>query len=281
MMHSFLMIGQSNMAGRGYLKDTFLIADEQINVLRNGRWQMMFEPVNVDQPTAGVGLASSFAAAWRLDHPERPIGLIPAAAGSTGLDDWAPGSPLFDHALAMAGLARRSSEIKGILWHQGENDCSPEKAEVYETKLKEIMDTLRQHLAIPQVPLILGGLGDFLTKGLYGSYFSLYPRVNQALRSYTQNNPNAYFVSSEGLSANQDQLHFNAGSQRILGIRYYEAYKNRRDVLSPSPSEDTVLEAIRLAPRSRNTRLKLLERDFATGEISQQQFMEKLAFLKQ
>lgn len=41
MTHSFLMIGQSNMAGRGYPKDVKQIYDEQIKMLVNGRWQTM------------------------------------------------------------------------------------------------------------------------------------------------------------------------------------------------------------------------------------------------
>jgi hypothetical protein len=35
---SFLMIGQSNMAGRGYLHEVKPIVNERIVMLRNGRW---------------------------------------------------------------------------------------------------------------------------------------------------------------------------------------------------------------------------------------------------
>ena len=62
MIHSFLMIGQSNMGGRGYMKDVPLLFDEHIKMLRNGLWQVMTEPINFDRPNSGVGLASSFAA---------------------------------------------------------------------------------------------------------------------------------------------------------------------------------------------------------------------------
>lgn len=43
-MKSLLLIGQSNMAGRGYLSDVPAIYNENIEMLRNGRWQMMAEP---------------------------------------------------------------------------------------------------------------------------------------------------------------------------------------------------------------------------------------------
>lgn len=59
MIHSFLMLGQSNMAGRGFIKEVQPIYNERIQMLRNGRWQMMTEPINYDRPVAGVGLAAS------------------------------------------------------------------------------------------------------------------------------------------------------------------------------------------------------------------------------
>lgn len=52
MIHSFLMVGQSNMAGRGFLKDVPPICNERIKMLRNGRWQIMTEPINFDRPLA-------------------------------------------------------------------------------------------------------------------------------------------------------------------------------------------------------------------------------------
>ena len=42
MIHSFLMIGQSNMAGRGFASEVEPIQNEHIKVLRNGRWQGMY-----------------------------------------------------------------------------------------------------------------------------------------------------------------------------------------------------------------------------------------------
>ena len=61
MMHSFLLIGQSNMAGRGELTDLPEISDPRLKVFRNGRWQPMYRPVNADRPFAGNNLAERFA----------------------------------------------------------------------------------------------------------------------------------------------------------------------------------------------------------------------------
>lgn len=53
------MLGQSNMAGRGFLNEVDPIYNEKIKMLRNGQWQMMTEPINYDRPVSGVGLAAS------------------------------------------------------------------------------------------------------------------------------------------------------------------------------------------------------------------------------
>lgn len=52
------MLGQSNMAGRGFLHEVDPIYNEKIKMLRNGQWQMMTEPINYDRPV--VSKFSSF-----------------------------------------------------------------------------------------------------------------------------------------------------------------------------------------------------------------------------
>lgn len=60
-MHSFLLMGQSNMAGRGFLNEAHEIDTSRIYTLRNGQWQRMFRPINPDRSFSGVSLAESFA----------------------------------------------------------------------------------------------------------------------------------------------------------------------------------------------------------------------------
>lgn len=49
--------------------------------------------------------------------------MIPCADGGTKIKQWQPGELLYDHAVAMAKLAMRTSKLCGIIWHQGESDC--------------------------------------------------------------------------------------------------------------------------------------------------------------
>ena len=72
-MHAFLLIGQSNMAGRGYLNEAREIDTSHIYTLRNGRWLKMFRPINPDRSFSGVSLAESFAEAYSKKHNFEPI----------------------------------------------------------------------------------------------------------------------------------------------------------------------------------------------------------------
>lgn len=279
MIHSFLMIGQSNMAGRGYFKEVPSIYDEHIKMQRNGLWQIMSEPINFDRPSSGVGLAASFAASWRLDNPEDEIGLIPCADGGTSLDDWVVGGALFENAISQAKLAQRTSQLSGILWHQGENDCSPEKAEIYSEKFAVIIKTLRQELNVPEIPLMIGGLGDFLPNGIFGKYFASYALINHELEDFAKTHANSYFVTAKGLTANADNIHFNALSQRILGVRYYSAFRDLKHLLEPHNDEENRLTTIYNRPYTQTEKIKLLEHEFAVGNIESKDFLSELAIL--
>lgn len=163
-MKSFLLIGQSNMAGRGFVHEVPPIYNERIEMLRNGRWQMMTEPVNYDRPVAGVSLAASFAEAWCRVNPGEKIGLIPCAEGGSSIDEWETEGVLFRHAVSEVKFAVENSELAGILWHQGESDSDSGKYKTYYEKLYRLVTDLREALNAADIPFIIGGLGDYLGK---------------------------------------------------------------------------------------------------------------------
>ena len=225
-MHSILIIGQSNMAGRGFPHEVEPMANENLVVLRNGRWWPMYVPVNPDRVTAGINLAESFADAYQKDHGVQ-VGLIPCADGGTCLQQWQEGGVLFDHACAMAELANRSSNIAGILWHQGESDCQEERYPHYEERLTDIIRAFRKLPCLKNVPFLVGGLGDYLPA--YAPVFSNYVHVNEALKRVADKSENMGYVDADGLKPNPDNLHFSARALREFGLRYYEVFRALED----------------------------------------------------
>ena len=227
MIHSFLLIGQSNMAGRGLIEEAVPVDTTGLKVLRNGRWQKLFRPVNPDRRTSGVNLAESFAEAYARDHGVE-VGLIPCADGGTRIDQWAPGSLLFDHAVYQARLAMRTSHLVGILWHQGESDSQLDRYLTYGKKLEVMLTELQKAIGAEDVPVIIGGLGDYLNDYTKNPHLQ-WPQINEALVSVAEKNPLWGFASAEGLKPNADNLHFSSAALHEFGLRYYEAFEKRHD----------------------------------------------------
>ena len=252
MVHSFLLIGQSNAAGRGFPEETEPLDNlrGRLKVMRNGLWINMFRPVNPDRHTSGVCFAESFAREYALAHPETEVGIIPCADGGTQISQWLPQEILFENAVNHAKLAMRTSVLKGILWHQGENDCFGEKYTLYAKRFRFVMNELRKELGRPDLPIIIGGLGDFLGKfEKYPEVAQNYVKINGILQELGKEYPNCTFVSAEGLGANSDNLHFNAQALKELGIRYYQAYtkfdsSSEGNAISCGNTERTALELL-------------------------------------
>lgn len=229
-IHSFLLAGQSNMAGRGDLTpDTALTAPGCL-MLRMGRWQPMSEPVNVDRavlegacPRSGASLAASFAARYAAESGCQ-AGLIPCADGGTTIEQWQPGKVLFDHAGLQAKLAARTSTLKAILWHQGESDClEQEQFDAYPELFLRTMRTFRDELG--DLPIVVGELG-YPEHGFTGTPAELLNAFNARLPALAAQLPRCAVVSAAQLPSRGDGLHFDTPSLRIFGLRYLEAYRS-------------------------------------------------------
>lgn len=245
MIHSFLLIGQSNMAGRGFLHEAPEINTERIKILKNGRWHPMFRPINPDRSFSGFNLAESFAEAYAAKY-QVDVGLICCADGGTKLSQWQPGSLLYDHAVYQARLASRTSTIAGILWHQGEADCAPELYPTYAERFQFFMDSLRRDLNLYDVPLLMGGLSEFLYKRTVSPNLANHPHINAALQAVADANPMTGYVSAEGLKSNPDYLHFSSDALYQFGLRYFDVFETLRDpnkVFKEKPCADDALRS--------------------------------------
>lgn len=224
---SFLMIGQSNMAGRGDFGDIEPINNSLCHMLRMGRWQKMSEPINPDRAIfssefhSGINLCASFADQYAR-HFHKEIGLIPCADGGTSISQWQPGEILFDHAVLMTRLAMRTSNFGGILWHQGESDCNKENFPLYKERAIRMITEIRRALDAENLPFIFGELAeDISDRWNLGDYPA---RMNSIFREMQREIPNCRLVSSKGLSLKPDGIHFNSASLREFGNRYFNAY---------------------------------------------------------
>ena len=217
----FLLIGQSNMAGRGKVEAADQVPHPRILMLdKNNAWVPAMDPVHFDKPKiAGVGLCSEFARCVVAAEPQAVVGLVPCAFGGTTLDQWRPGSALYTNAVARMRAAMQNGRLRAILWHQGEGDSSAAKTATYPVRFSAMIAQLRSDLNAPDVPVLVGELGHY--RDAYAGFNAMLPQAVQAV-------PNSARVSSEGLGANNDNVHFNREALITFGRRYFEAYEKLR-----------------------------------------------------
>jgi hypothetical protein len=106
------------------------------------------------------------------------------------------------------------------------------------------MESLRKDIGEPDVPIIVGGVGDFIKEfGLNDP-----TPVNDQLQEFAKNDRRSAFASAKGLEDNGDKLHFNAKSLYEFGLRYYEAFKTVYDkdrvFFEKSSLDDAIRNAI-------------------------------------
>ena len=226
--HLFLLVGQSNMAGRGTVTPADKVPHPRVLMLdQAGAWVPAIDPVHFDKPVAGVGLGRTFAALIADANPGVTIGLIPGAVGGSPIDTWQPGffydatkSHPWDDAMRRAKLALAAGTLKGILWHQGESDSNRELAPGYAAKLHDLIARMRTGLGAPTVPFIAGQLGQFA-----GSPWDDFRKqIDQAHRDLPRKVARTAFVASDGLKDKGDKTHFDSDAYREFGRRYAAAY---------------------------------------------------------
>lgn len=226
--HLFVLAGQSNMAGRGVVTSDDKIPHPRVLMLNQANeWVPAIDPLHFDKSVAGVGLGRAFGIHIADTSPGVIIGLIPCAVGGSPIDAWRPGvfypptkSHPWDDALRRAKHALQSGTLQGILWHQGESDATRELAPAYAAKLHDLIGRFRAELRAPDVPFIVGQLGQF-AESPWNEYKL---QVDKAHRDLPRKVHRTAFVSSAGLAHKGDKVHFDAASYRLLGQRYAKAY---------------------------------------------------------
>src|SRR5205823_4214389 len=132
-----------------------------------GQWLVARDPMHPKQgrtePGAGPGIP--FALEMLKADPNITIGLVPCAVGGSPLRDWVKGAAHYTRAVSRAKAAAKAGVIKGILWHQGETDTMKQQtADSYEARLTKMFQDLRSDLDLPNLPIVVGQLGDFLAE---------------------------------------------------------------------------------------------------------------------
>lgn len=227
----YLLIGQSNMAGRAEIpEDAGDLIDRCYLLNDKGEWEPARNPLN-RHSSVGKGAAMqklgpgySFVRQMLEQDKNLRIGLIVNARGGTRIEDWLGKSELYWEARKRTKAAMRDGTLKGVLWHQGESNR--EDAATYQQDLQTLIANLRTDFDDPNLPFIAGQI-------LVGD------AINQQIAKLPETVHSTAFVSTEGLTA-FDSSHFDTRSQLLLGKRYAEQMLRVQAALpaAPGPPSD-------------------------------------------
>ena len=244
----YVMAGQSNMDGRGLVKE---LAQSRPDLARpqpeirywyanpkledkgfSTGWIDLAPGYSIPPkylrkkktlPSHTFGAEVSFGPAMSQGAGERRVAVIKVSQGGTSLArDWNPERSekyaLYNTLIRTveAGLAELRADgleptVRGVVWHQGESD-GRRSTKTYVKHLKVFIQRLRTDLQSPNLPFVIGELYDNGHRD----------PVRTAQRQVAQEVPATAFVTSKGLKTS-DNTHFTTPSVVEFGERYAQA----------------------------------------------------------
>lgn len=229
----FLLMGQSNMKGRGVMPEKAIRNPRIINLhLKTDSWFLARHPLHLTgspdtfkgHDNAGVGPGLTFAENISKHYPKSRIGLIPCAIGGSRIAYWKKGAPMYESAVRRAKLAIKSgpdgkTTIKGAIWLQGEADSKEDRLAAYPAKLARMIKDLRTDLDIDDLPFIACTIGEMRGES------TLQKKINLVLLDLPNQVNHTGCVDARELKTHiGDQVHFDTAAQEEMGRRFAREY---------------------------------------------------------
>ena len=223
----YLLIGQSNMAGRAKYQDGDKFESGRVYTLnKEDKFEKFGYPWINDYSTirksaAQISPGYMFAKIMAKEYPKKNICLLSNARGGSAIEEWAKGTKYYNEAVRRTKEAMKQGTLKAILWHQGETNYRAalragkknerKEMEKYFSNLRQFIKDLREDLGVGNsVPFIAGEVQE------------KYKLFNDMIVVEIPNKKdNIHLVLSDDLITS-DGLHFDHKSVLTLGKRYAE-----------------------------------------------------------
>lgn len=231
----FLLIGQSNMKGRGDI-DMNPVENERILFyhVTEEDWFVARDPLHATgtpdlidgKDNAGTGPGLSFARTLLAADPAMGVGLIPAAVGGAPISGYGREGKLYERSLTLLADAVEKSPVKtrlgGLLWLQGESDATEDKHGSYEDSLLDMVDRYRKDLKEPKLPFVACTIGSFMADH---PRFTHSKEINAALLRLPSKRRHTACLDARDIEGRNDRLHYDTESQLEIGRRFAKAYR--------------------------------------------------------
>ena len=243
--HIYLAFGQSNMEGGGAMNESDRTVDRRFQVMADfdnpargwkfGQWYDAVPPLT--RRVRGISMMDYFGRTMVANLPPKVrVGLVKLAVSGTRIELWDKdafrdylaslpadgqwkiplaneygGNP-YEYLIRMAKLAQKDGVIRGILIHQGESNSRDNQ---WPLKVRKVYTDIIRDLGLnpADVPLLAGEVVNADQEGKEAS-------ANEIMKALPGVLANSHVISSAGVPANADRLHFTADGQREMGRRY-------------------------------------------------------------
>ncbi len=234
----WILAGQSNMEGIGYLKDALKPVSHVRAFYMDDRWDVARDPIhnlskavdrvhsdlNGGQPPnrkshIGVGPGVAFGQEM-FRRTGVPQGLISCAHGGTSRSQWDPS--LGKNSLYGAMLRRfhkNGGLIAGFLWYQGCSDAYAEGARTYGMRMQSFVRALRRDFRNPDMPFVAVQIAG-VASATHNHVF--WNRIQELLRLLPDSIRKCSVVPAIDLELD-DFIHVSGKGQNRLGRRLAQA----------------------------------------------------------
>lgn len=222
----FLLMGQSNMVGRGRMLKNVPPDGRLLRFNKDLKWDLAQNPLHQNHPKNDrIGPGMSFGRAMMyVFGQDVTIGLVPCAVGGSSLSRWEKdGGDCYASTIKRARAAGQYGTLTGVLWHQGERDCGDERsANTYAARLDRMIADLRADLQTPDLPFVAGGLLDSIRELPRDRQRPYVDTVQSALRSLPERVPYTAWVDASTFRHIGDFVHIDPRDQLKFGVYYAE-----------------------------------------------------------
>jgi hypothetical protein len=234
----FLVAGQSNTL-RGCCEDPNRQVEDPLIKMLGRHMEEDMKIIAARNPMAHHGsdrdhisFAMTFAKLYRETElaEGRKVLIIHCGKGGSGFVDhrWNPGDGLYKDAVDRTKWVLENfpgSELKAILWQQGEKDVS-EKNEDFRKDLDRMITSMRNEIKGDQnIIFLMGGMVPYWVgqKKSREDQQRYIRKTSDRLPNVWYVNPNQPFVIKKK-DDKVDEIHYDAAGHKELGKRYFEKY---------------------------------------------------------
>jgi len=230
-----VIAGQSNtLSGEWYdsVLDSSIFEIKQLARVDSNNLKIIVAKEPLDNHTIRqnkIGFGLVFAKEYLKHNLTKKILIIPCGHGSTGFinNRWNKGDDLYSDLVMRINYILDEfprSNLKVILWHQGEHDAINNNLN-YEYLLDKFINDLRIDLSSNSIPFILGGMVPYWVEQQSNriNFQNIISETPYRIDNTAYADPLFPFLIDK-LDNNYDTVHYDGAGQREMGMRYFNEY---------------------------------------------------------